>query len=290
VKKKDQLSRVPPFIPIIWQDWDSSIEIQNMSTAEEGIYFRLLRKLWEFDELAGTPRRLAQLIRVPDYRTMIRWLEKYSHLLVVDRQHTAECAGNLREIYGKLTVNLRETSCECPVKILSEKLRNLKNDVNSNVPLGTNQTEPKPNRTKVSASQLVSSLSTSAIADKVEERTRPEELGLLVLTDMETPVNELPCYNTLHEAFGMVSALPENTVRETHSVVKQLGEDESWMKGCLHFCFDHKKFWSQRIVTAQSFADALISGLADSSGNKLPSQYNKYLATKHRTAGVGGKR
>lgn len=290
MSKKVQLERVPPYIPIIWQDWDSSIDIQNMSLAEEGIYFRLIRKLWELDELSGTPRRLAQLIRVPDYRTMERWLEKFSHLLMVDKQHTVECEGNLREIYGKLTVNSRETSCNCTVKIRSEKLRNLKNDVKNNMPLGTNQTKTKPNQTEVSVSRSVSSLSTSTDVEEDEVKARPKEIEILVLTDMETPVQELPCYNTLHEGFGVVAALPEGTVREVHSAAKQLGEDESWVKGCLHFCFDHKKFWSQRIVTAQSFADALISGLDDPAANKLPSQYNRYLATKHRTAGAGSKR
>lgn len=288
--KKVVLERVPPYIPIIWQDWESSVECQAMSLAEEGIYFRIIRKLWVLDELPSKPSKLAQIVGVSDARTMKRWLEKYSHLLALEKKHSSECTGNLREIYGRLPVDHREVTCECPGNLLSQKLRNLKNDVKFNMPLGTNQTEPKPNQTEVSASRLVSKLTTPTNVDEEPERNRPEELRLLVLGDMETPVQELPCYNTLHEAFGVVAALPEMTVREIHSAAKQLGEDDSWIKGCLHFAFDHKKFWSQRIVTAQAFADALISGLSDPSANKLPSQYNRYLSTKHRTAGVGGKK
>jgi len=288
--KKTVLERVPPYVPIIWQDWESSVECQAMSLAEEGIYFRIIRKLWVLDELPSKPSKLAQIVGVSDARTMKRWLEKYSHLLALEKKHSSECTGNLLEIYGRLPVDHREVTCECPGNLLSQKLRNLKNDVKNNMPLGTNQTEPKPNLTKGSASMSASSLSTSANADETEERERPKEITLLVLADMETPVNELPCYNTLHESFGVVAALPEMTVREVHSVAKQLGEDESWIKGCLHFAFDHKKFWSHRIVTAQAFADALISGLDDPAANKLPSQYNRHLANKHRTAGAGGKR
>jgi hypothetical protein len=289
-KRKDNLERVPPYIPLIWQDWESSVDCQGMSLAEEGIYFRLLRKLWIVDELPSKPNKLAQKIGVSDARTMKRWLDKYSHLLALEKKHSSECTVNLREIYGKLPVNSLETSCRCPGNLLSQKLRNLKNDVISGVALGTNQTEPNRTLTEpLLVSQSVSSLSTSTDVEENQERERPVELRLLVLSDIETAVYDLPCYNTLHESFGMVTALPEQVVREIHSAVKQLGEDAAWMKGCLHFCFDHKKFWSQRIVTAQAFADALISGLNDPSANKLPSQYNRHLATKHRTAGAGKK-
>ena len=287
-KKQDSLERVPPYLPIIWQDWDSSIDIQNMSLAEEGIFFRLLRKLWVLDELSGTPRRLAQLIRVPDYRTMERWLEKYAHLLSVDKAHTRECTVNLREIYRNLTVDVRETTCECPVKIRSEKLRNLKNNVKNNVGLGANLTKPNLNQTEpLSVSQSVSY--EEAEASLEEEEFDEQEDGVFEITDKDVPVSELPCFSLLHSEFGCDTELPEETIRRVHSALKVLGKDESWMQGCIQFALGHKRFWAKRVFNAKTFADMLISGIKDSDGKKLPAQYNQHIVVRRRSAGAGKK-
>lgn len=285
-KKRDNLERVPPFIPIIWQDWDSSAACQLMSLAEEGIYFRLIRKLWVLDELPSKPSKLAHIIGVADARTMKGWLDKYSHLLALGRSHSSECTVNLREIYGNLPVDSREVTCKCPGNLHSEKLRNLKKDVNSQVPLGSNQTEPNRTLTEpMLVSQLVSQLKASANADEIQ----PEEKILIEVVDRDTAVYDLQCYETLHAEFGSDNQLSEITVREVHTALSNLGKDVAWMQGCIQFALGHKAFWSKRVVSAKSFAQQLINGLDDPEGTKLPAQYNRYATAKRRSAGAGKK-
>lgn len=285
------MERVPPYLPLVWQEWISSIDIQKMSTSEEGIYLRLLLALWQYDQLVDRPAKIAQMVRIPDTRTLNRWLGRYGHLLAGEKQHTPECLVNLREIYRNLPVNSLETSCECTVTLRSEKLRILKENAQNRGVCSEDQTEPnqtEPKKTSVSHS--ASNQETPTDVGGNEKLAEQVERGSIELIDLEVPVNELPCYAVLHEEFGVRAELPERPIREIHTVLSKLGEDENWMRGCLRWCFDHRKFWSKCIVRVSSFADSLVKGLDDPDAKQLPAQYNRFLSSKHRTAGAGGKR
>lgn len=168
-----KLDRVPPMMPIIWQDWDSSVDIQNMTVAEEGLFFRLLRKLWVLDELPADPWRLAQQLGVRDHRTVARWLEKYSHLTVKTQKHHRDC-----------TVSSLETSCDCPVILRSEKLGNLKNDVILGLPLGT--TKPQQNLNRTEPEPLPSVATVRAVSK------REPEAGKQPVPEQEPKANPTP--------------------------------------------------------------------------------------------------
>ena len=60
--KLRKINGVPPVLPIIWQDWDSDPDTQRMTVAEEGFFFRFLRKQWVLGELPADPWRLSRML------------------------------------------------------------------------------------------------------------------------------------------------------------------------------------------------------------------------------------
>ena len=155
----DKLDRVPPFIPIIWQDWASSLDIQSMSTSEEGLFNRFIHKQWVLGELPADPWALKKLLRV-DHRTIIRFLAKYEHLFVGAQKHNSKCTVNVQQGYSKITVDITTNTvniltdtvslCICPLTLHNPKLRNLYNDVIFKLPLGTTE----PNLTEVNLTEV----------------------------------------------------------------------------------------------------------------------------------------
>lgn len=132
--KQDKLERVPPIFPIIWQDWESDPDMQQMSVAEEGFFFRFLRKQWVLGELPADPWRLSRLLNTK-YETTKKWLQKWSHLVV---RVESPCSQH--------GVTLDSTCTRCGVTLYNKKLKFLRIDVISDVALGTTepQQEPKP--------------------------------------------------------------------------------------------------------------------------------------------------
>lgn len=140
--KPKTTTSIPPYIPIFWAEWDGSPDVQRMSLAEEAFYFRFLRKQWILDELPSDPWALSVLLHAR-YETTTKWLSKWSHLVVKAERKCSEHVVNL------------ESSCsKCVVTLYNEKLRMLKNDVNSGLELGT--TKPNINKQKPKLNEDVS--------------------------------------------------------------------------------------------------------------------------------------
>lgn len=139
-KKQDKLNRVPPYLPIVWQDWASSLDMQQMTFADEGFFFRFLRKQWELGELPADPYRLAKLLHCHS-TTASRWLHKWCRL-VTPVQHP--CTTHAPVVDHQCSM--------CVTTVHNKKLQNLKIDVISGIELGTteqnrteqNRTEPEP--------------------------------------------------------------------------------------------------------------------------------------------------
>jgi hypothetical protein len=79
--KKDNLDRVPPFLPIIWQDWISSPDIRSMSHTQWGIYLHILLHQWVYGNIPRGAWDISKAIGA-DYKVTRNFLRKYSHLLV----------------------------------------------------------------------------------------------------------------------------------------------------------------------------------------------------------------
>jgi hypothetical protein len=142
--------------------------------------------------------------------------------------------------------------------------------------------------TDLSVSQSVSQQKEPPADAGAALETGEEAEAVLEWADASTPVYDLPCWTPLHEEFGVVGDLPEAAVRDIHTVLKQIGADEAWMRGCAQFCF-LSGFWKHRIVSAKAFAKALKNSLGgDDTDNKLVAQYNRYA--KARRAAASGKR
>lgn len=135
-------------------------------------------------------------------------------------------------------------------------------------------------------SKQVSNLSSYEEADASFEKLDGNNEEPVVI-DLDVPVHDLPCFTLLHEEFGRSEILPEPTIRRVHSALKALGKDEAWMVGCVRYTQSHKKFWAKCVFNAETFGDALIRGINDPSGKKLPGQYDHYVAQKRRAAGAG---
>ena len=117
------------------------------------------------------------------------------------------------------------------------------------------------------------------------QKEEQEEAGFVVV-DSEVAVHDLPCFTLLHEEFGRETELPEETVRRVHSALKALNKNEAWMQGCIQYTAKHR-WWKDKIAHAEAFAKALINGINDPIGKKLPAQYDHYVAQRRRAAGAG---
>jgi hypothetical protein len=130
-----KINSVPPHIPLLWRDWESSPDIRSMSMTQRGIYLSILIKCWIFGDVPRDPWQLHKLIGA-DYKSTVRLLEQYSHLLVC-----CECGASWTPV-----------DCQCGDSNLTARCHNLKlkylnKDVNSGLSLGTteeNLMEPNP--------------------------------------------------------------------------------------------------------------------------------------------------
>jgi hypothetical protein len=128
--KQDKLDRVPPYMPIIWQDWMSSPTIRSMSMTQQGIFLNILLHQWVYGSVPRDPWKLAKAIGA-DYETTLRLLVKYSEILVC-----CECGTSWTRVTCECGDTKLGVTCE------NLKLKNLKIDVNLGLALGT--TEPNP--------------------------------------------------------------------------------------------------------------------------------------------------
>jgi hypothetical protein len=128
--KQDKLDRVPPYMPIIWQDWMSSPTIRSMSMTQQGIFLNILLHQWVYGSVPRDPWKLAKAIGA-DYKSTVRLLEKSSTQLVC-----SQCGASWEPVTCQCGASKETVTCHNP------KLQNLKNDVNLGLALGT--TEPNP--------------------------------------------------------------------------------------------------------------------------------------------------
>jgi hypothetical protein len=139
VAKQDKLDRVPPYLPLLWQDWRSSADVRGMTPAQRGIYLDILIEQWISGDVPRDAWRLSQAIRA-DYKLTVRFLTKYCHLLVC-----CQCGASWTPVNCQCGASKSSAKCH------NLKLKNLRNDVDSDIALGTtkpNVTEREPNPTE----------------------------------------------------------------------------------------------------------------------------------------------
>ncbi len=78
----------PPIIPINWADWEGDEHVADMDETMEGIYFRIVRELWKYDQFEFNYTRLADRLRIKDSRRVRSFLERWGHLF-----RCVECHG-----------------------------------------------------------------------------------------------------------------------------------------------------------------------------------------------------
>ncbi len=132
--KQDKLNRMPPYLPIIVEDWQSDPDTQSMTDAQIGIFFKSLLYQWQTGSLPRNAWDFAKKID-SSYDTTLRFLLDYSHLFVC-----CECFASWSREDCECGASKSRARCE------NRKLKNLRIDVNSDVALGT--TEPKLTKTK----------------------------------------------------------------------------------------------------------------------------------------------
>jgi hypothetical protein len=149
----------------------------------------------------------------------------------------------------------------------------------------TNDENSAGNREREGNREGEGNLSVSqSVGVKEADASLEEEQGFVVV-DLEIAVHDLPCFTLLHECFGRPDMLPEATIRRVHSALKALGKDELWMQGCIVWALKHK-WWSSRVVNADTFAKRLISSINDPEAKMFAAQYDKYIAQR-KAAGAG---
>jgi hypothetical protein len=135
--KQHKLNRVPPFIPLLWQDWRSSADIASMTPTQRSLYLDILIEQWIYGDVPRDPYKLHKKINpTGDYRTTVRFLSAYSHLIVCSQCY-----------HGWKTGCCPCGACDSTGTCLNLKLKNLRIDVNSDLPLGTTELNPtEPDR------------------------------------------------------------------------------------------------------------------------------------------------
>ena len=138
--KQDKLNRMPPYLPIIVEDWQSDPDTQSMTDAQIGIFLKALLHQWQNGSLPRNAWDFAKKID-SSFDTTLRFLSTYSHLFVC-----CECSASWSREDCECGASKSRARCE------NTKLKNLRIDVNLGLGLGTtepyqNQTEPEPNVT-----------------------------------------------------------------------------------------------------------------------------------------------
>jgi hypothetical protein len=174
---KTIVNSVPVYIPFFWADWIGDENVRMMTVGEQGIYLNFLIEQWVYDKVVikGFARRInARRDAVQ------QWFKRWTRIV-----HCPYCERMLdvQEAYAECTRHGQE-AYNC-------KLRNLKNDVNSGVPLG--HTEKKPNQeeteTKTEPIKLaerseVPSDSNSSVPSQEKVRT-PSGIGVKIVPKFE---------------------------------------------------------------------------------------------------------
>ncbi len=223
----NSMNRVPPFMPVLWQDWESDPDTQSMSETQSGIFLKILLRQWQIGSLPRNAWDLARECKIRSYDTTLKFLKTYSNLIVC-----CECGASWK---GE--------DCECGASKLrgrceNRKLRNLRIDVNSGLELGTTkqkQTKPEPEQ-KLTAS--------------CEPQPEPHPDG----DDLATPGVQAPPDQPKQEALSLpgqvrlatpapqVAAAPRQELADIREWSHdRFGVSGTRLRNCILFHLDHNK-------------------------------------------------
>jgi hypothetical protein len=152
------MNRVPPFMPIIWQEWESNPDTGSMTDLQVGIFLKMLLRQWV---VGSVPANVSDIIREckldSGRNTVLRFLESYPHLWTCDGcgadfvQTECGCSTDASRTFDGCSTDARRTGSVRRTyrRRTNPTLKNHRIDVNSGLELGTtkpNQTEQKPER------------------------------------------------------------------------------------------------------------------------------------------------
>ena len=53
--KQKNLDRIPPYLPLLWADWESSADVRSMTMVQRGIYLEILIQQWIYGKFPRDP-------------------------------------------------------------------------------------------------------------------------------------------------------------------------------------------------------------------------------------------
>jgi hypothetical protein len=261
--KQDKLNRVPPFLPLLWQDWLRSGDVRSMTMAQRGIYLEILVKQWVLGSVPRDAWKLAKGIQA-DYRATVRLLTTYSHLLAC-----CQCGASWTPVTCQCGASNLTATCHSP------KLRNLRNDVDSDLALGTtepNLTQPKLTEPHPAASPLEPPSPTGGggVSSPVVEGyfgQGNKRNGAAAVVEQPTPD---PTPNPLVDEFigllGMVKPPSPQTYNYWSEVFGRLvdAHGRPRFRTIMAYCFEHERYCRGiRTVKKQDKADWLSEHFAE---------------------------
>jgi hypothetical protein len=150
------MNRVPPFMPILWQEWESGPDTSTMTDLQVGIFFKMLLRQWV---VGSVPANVSDIIREckldSGRNAVLRFLESYPQLWTCDgcgadfMRTECGCSTDVARTSDGHSTDAKRTSGgrKAYTRRTNQKLKNLRIDVNSGLELGTtkpNSTKPEP--------------------------------------------------------------------------------------------------------------------------------------------------
>jgi len=225
------MNRVPPFMPILWQDWESDPDTQSMSETQVGIFFKMLLRQWQIGSLPRNAWDLARECKIRSYDTTLKFLGAYSNLIVC-----CECGASWN----------RE-DCECGASKLrgrceNRKLRNLRIDVISGLDLGTtkqNLTKPEPEQKRTASCKPQPEFEPE-YDDPAPQGVQASQVG------PEQEVHPAPVQVKPAAPASQVAAAPRQEPKPELADIRDWSEDRfgipgSRLRNCILFQLDYNK-------------------------------------------------
>ena len=135
---KLKIEGMPPYMPILVEDWQGSSTTQHMTDVQVGIAIKAMLKQWQIGSLPRSAWDFSREIK-SDYHTCVRFLTTYCKFFVCrqcgDSWTTADCQCGDTNLTGRLH---------------NVKLKNLRNIAKTWAPKSDNRIEPnktEPKRT-----------------------------------------------------------------------------------------------------------------------------------------------
>lgn len=251
--KQEKLDRVPPFIPLLWQDWLSSPSVRSMTLVQRGIYVEILIRQWVLGSLPRDAWKLAKDIQA-DYKTTVRFLSTYSHLLVC-----CQCGASWTPLSCQCGASKPTATCH------NLRLKNLKIDVNLGLALGTtepHQTQPDRSEPHLAAAPLEPPAAAGgrgvpeAVVEGYLDQGKKE-----VRVVVEEP-KATPTPNSLVDEFIALLAPPKPPSSQTYTHWSEVfarlvaAHGEPKFKTIMAYCFEHERYCRGiRTVKKQDKAD-----------------------------------